>query len=123
MCRLSWSLALLLLLIPTTSRAIQLHWISGETNINFTEATRCTLVVQADSVEVTLPSEWRLLWFADTLVRIVALDSLEVCAADTASVYDAPMQFRHASEYLQINTHEYLSAWDRKLPLQVDSRC
>jgi hypothetical protein len=87
LCRLGWLPALLLLFLPTASPAIQLHWISGETSLNFTAATRCTLVVQADSA-ATLPAEWRLLWVADSVqVQIVALDSLEVCAGDTASVY------------------------------------
>jgi hypothetical protein len=38
---------------------------------------------------VTLPQEWRLLWVGDsTEVEVVALDSLEVCEGDTASVYE-----------------------------------
>ena len=46
------------------------------------------LVIQADSAEVTLPPQWRLLWVADsTEVAIVAFDSLEVCEGDTAQVY------------------------------------
>lgn len=85
--RFGWFPALLLLFLPTASPAVQLHWISGETNLNFTAATRCTLVVQADSA-ATLPTEWRLLWVADTsLVQITALDSLDVCGGDSASVY------------------------------------
>jgi len=93
MRRLSWWFTLALLLIPATSPAIQLHWISGETNLNFTAATRCTLVVQADSA-AALPAEWRLLWVADSVqVQIVALDSLEVCAGDTAQVYEVDGPF------------------------------
>jgi hypothetical protein len=80
---------LCLALVSTAAQAIQLHWSSGAVNLTFTEATRCTLVVQADSAEVTLPAEWQLLWVADsTQVEVVALDSIEVCAADTAQVYD-----------------------------------
>jgi hypothetical protein len=65
---------LCLALVSTAAQAIQLHWSSGAVNLTFTEATRCTLVVQADSAEVTLPAEWQLLWVADsTQVEVVAL--------------------------------------------------
>ena len=88
MRRLSWLFTLLLLLIPATSSAIQLHWSSGADTLTFTEATRAILVLRADSAEVTLPPEWRLLWVGDsTEVQVVALDSLEVCEGDTAQVY------------------------------------
>lgn len=89
MRRASLYLLLCLLLVPFTVHAIQLHWNNGAVNLTFTEATRCTLVVQADSAEATLPAEWQLLWVADsTQVEIVALDSLGVCDGDTAQVYD-----------------------------------
>ncbi len=39
------------MLIPRPSSALQLHWGSGATTLSFAEATRCTLVVQADSSE------------------------------------------------------------------------
>jgi hypothetical protein len=89
MCRVRWLGALALLLIPGIAQAIQLHWSSGADTLTFTEATRCMLVVQADSAEVALPAEWRLLWVGDsTEVAIVALDSAQVCEGDTAQVYD-----------------------------------
>ena len=79
---------LALLLVPGVAHALQLHWSSGADTLTFTEATRAILVLRADSAEVTLPPEWRLLWVADsTEVEVVALDSLEVCAGDTAQVY------------------------------------
>jgi len=88
MKRLLWLVALLLLLIPGVSQAIQLHWSSGADTLTFAGATRCMLVVQADSAEVTLPPEWRLLWVGDsTEVTVVALDSLQICAGDTAQAY------------------------------------
>jgi hypothetical protein len=88
MGRVRWLLVLALLLVPASSRAIQLHWSSGADTLTFTEATRAILVLRADSAEVTLPPEWRLLWVGDsTEVQVVALDSLEVCAGDTAQVY------------------------------------
>jgi hypothetical protein len=88
MHRVRGLLVLALLLIPTVSRAIQLHWSSGADTLTFTEATRAILVLRADSAEVTLPPEWRLLWVGDsTEVQVVELDSLEVCEGDTAQVY------------------------------------
>ena len=88
MRRVRWLLVLALLLVPGVSHAIQLHWSSGADTLTFTEATRAILVLRADSAEVTLPPEWRLLWVGDsTEVEVVALDSLEVCEGDTAQVY------------------------------------
>ena len=68
------ALVFIAMLVPRASTAIQLHWASGSSALTFAEATRCTLVVQADSSEQRLPSEWRLLWVADssTEVRPVA---------------------------------------------------
>jgi hypothetical protein len=88
MRRILWLVALALSLIPGVSQAIQLHWGTGADTLTFAEATRAILVVGADSAEVTLPPEWRLLWVGDsTEVEVVALDSLAVCAGDTAQVY------------------------------------
>lgn len=86
LCRIRW-LLVLMLCVPQTSSALQLRWISGGSDLTFTSATRCTLVVQADSAEVTLPGQWRLLWLADSSgVNFVAVDSLAACQADTARV-------------------------------------
>jgi hypothetical protein len=64
-----------------------LHWESGATSIAFTEATRCTLVVRADSTEGRLPAEWRLLWVTDGgEVRPESLAPPATCAAGTAEV-------------------------------------
>jgi hypothetical protein len=88
MCRARWLVILMLMLLPGVSQAIQLHWSSGADTLTFTEATRAILVLRADSAEVTLPPEWRLLWAGDsTEVEVVALDSLGVCEGDTAQVY------------------------------------
>ncbi|MBI5710060.1 MAG: hypothetical protein HZC42_07125, partial [Candidatus Eisenbacteria bacterium] len=85
-CRIRW-LLVLMLCVPEISSALQLRWISGGNDLSFTSATRCTLVVQADSAEVTLPGQWRLLWLADSSgVNVVAVDSLAACQADTAKV-------------------------------------
>ncbi len=58
-------------LAPRSSSAIQLHWISGTSDLTFTATTRCTLVVEADSAEGALPEEWRLLWAAEDLPNLV----------------------------------------------------
>jgi hypothetical protein len=89
MHRVRGLLVLALLLVPTVSHGLQLHWSSGADTLTFTEATRAILVLRADSAEVTLPPEWRLLWVGDsTEVQVVEQDSLEVCEGDTAQVYD-----------------------------------
>jgi hypothetical protein len=93
MRRAYWYLLLLMLLFPHTSSALQLRWSNGSTDLNFTSATRCTLVVQAESAERRLPAEWRLLWIADSLsIQFVAMDSLAACLLDEAQVsrLDAP---------------------------------
>ena len=66
MRRACWSLALSIIAFPNTCSAIQLHWSSGSTDLTLSEATRCTLVVQADEAEGRLPVQWRLLWTADS---------------------------------------------------------
>lgn len=66
MWRPSLVLPVVLLLLPAPSSAIELHWSSGADTLSFTSATRCTLIVQADSTEATLPNQWRLLWLADS---------------------------------------------------------
>lgn len=89
MRRIPLFILLCLAVVPAAAQAIQLHWSSGAVNLAFTEATRCTLIVESESPEVSLPAEWQLLWVADsTQVEFAALDSLDVCAGDTARVYD-----------------------------------
>lgn len=80
-------LASILAVLPNTSGAIQLHWSSGTTNLSFSQDTRATLIVQADSAEATLPGQWRLLWTADSSgIQFVAPESLIACQTDTAKV-------------------------------------
>jgi len=87
MRRLSCILIAVLFLAPRSSSAIQLHWISGATNLTFSAAIRCTLVVQADSAEVILPSSWRLQWTADSSgIQFSAVDPTQACLEDTAKV-------------------------------------
>lgn len=87
MQRVHWYPLVLMLLLPTESSALQLRWSTGTTDLTFTAATRCTLVVQADSAEAVLPGEWRLLWLADSSgVNFVAADSSAACQVTTAQV-------------------------------------
>lgn len=87
MRRVHWYPLLLMLLVPGTSSALQLRWSTGATNLSFTAATRCTLVVQADPAESCLPSEWRLLWLADSSgINFVPMGPSAACAVTTAQV-------------------------------------
>ena len=61
MRRLSGILMAMLFLVPRSSAAIQLQWVSGASDLTFTAATRCTLLVNSDA-GATLPDDWRLLW-------------------------------------------------------------
>jgi hypothetical protein len=80
-----YALLVMLAVVAPPVSALQLHWSTGSTEITFTSATRCTLVVQADSTESSLPSEWRLLWVADSSsLQLVAVDSTVACLAGTA---------------------------------------
>lgn len=47
--------------LASDSGAVQLRWKSGASDLSFTEARSCTLLVHADSGS-TLPLDWRLLW-------------------------------------------------------------
>ena len=70
--------------MPQAAFALQLYWTSGSTNLNFTGATRCTLVVEATPAAI-LPSEWRLLWVADSsAVEFVPMDSVGACLLEEA---------------------------------------
>lgn len=65
MRRVPW-LFVLTLFVPQAASSLQLHWNSGLTDLTFSEAKCCTLVVQADVAEGRLPPEWRLVWAADS---------------------------------------------------------
>ena len=57
-------LAALALLVPVAAQAIQLRWASGSSTLTFSQSIQCTLIVQAESPDVTLPGQWHLLWTA-----------------------------------------------------------
>ena len=85
---------LVALLVPASARAIQLHWNPGGTDLTVTQNTQAVLLVQADSGEVALPPQWRLLWTADSSgIQFAAMDSAIACLTDTARVaaIDVPL--------------------------------
>ena len=45
--------------------AWSLKWADGSKTLKVAEARCCTLVVSTDSLQATLPSEWRLVWACD----------------------------------------------------------
>lgn len=93
----------------------------GSTDLTFTSATRCTLVVRADSAETRLPSEWRLLWVADSLsIQFVVMDSLEACLLDAAQVsrIDAPATAADSAAN-QITAHFCSETGEATMALQV----
>lgn len=91
--RLRFALAAIsavVMLFASPVSALRLQWSTAATNIEFSSATRCTLVVEADSTERVLPQEWRLLWVARDLpgLTIVPESSFdEPSAARVASVH------------------------------------
>lgn len=83
--------AALMLLAATVnsrpSRAIQLRWSSGSTDLCVPANSRVTLIVHADSTESILPNSWRLQWTADSSgITFAAPESTYACLADTAKV-------------------------------------
>jgi hypothetical protein len=100
----------MLLFIPRPASAIELRWISGATNLEFTQAARCTLVVASGSSETSLPGEWRLLWLADSAgVQFVA-DSLLACTIDTARVSTIAPPATPADSAANLATAEFCAA-------------
>lgn len=74
-------LAALALLVPVPAQAIQLRWASGSNTLTFSQSIQCTLIVQAESPDVTLPGQWHLLWTAKDCGDISAI--VETQFADT----------------------------------------
>ncbi len=94
---------LMLMSLARPSSAIQLHWSGGSTWLTFSQATRCTLMVEADSSEARLPAEWSLLWLTDSCdVRPVALDAQIACVEEQAQVsqVDYPATAADSSAHL-----------------------
>jgi hypothetical protein len=86
MRRIRW-LFTLLLCVPQSASALQLHWPNAATDLTVSQNMQVILLVQADPAELTLPSSWRLLWIADSTGFIFsALDPSQACLLDTARV-------------------------------------
>lgn len=82
-----YALLLMLASAATPAAALQLHWSTGSNELTFTNAIRCTLVVQADTSEGRLPSEWRLVWAADSVgISPVSSPPGTSCLNDVADV-------------------------------------
>ena len=67
-------LALLSILLVSSAHAITLQWLGGGTDITFTSATRCTLLVGIAAPDTALPRDLRLSWVGQSCpdVQIVA---------------------------------------------------
>jgi hypothetical protein len=108
--RLFASLSLLmLLLLPAGASGLQLRWTSGASNLAFSEAARCTLVVSADSSE-GLPSEWRLLSVSDSVITYVPVDSVAACNSDSANAHGFDPPLDPADSAANIVTAHFCSA-------------
>jgi predicted GH43/DUF377 family glycosyl hydrolase len=113
MHRFSCILFAMLLLAPRPSSAIQLHWSSGRTDLSTTSAVRCTLVVQADPSEGRLPSEWRLLWAADSCdVQPIPLPPHATCGEDVAEISDVSGPSDAAEVAANVTNVRFCSAGD-----------
>lgn len=87
MRRIASILLVCLAFTPQSSQAIQLHWNSGATDMTFTDAKRCTLVVQADAAEARLPTQWSLLWVADSCaISPIPIAASAACSQVVAEV-------------------------------------
>src|SRR5882672_7791521 len=65
-----FALLLALNLVPmTVGAAVQMKWASGSSNLNFTSARRCTLMVHTGTSDPPLPSEWELQWVVKNSAR------------------------------------------------------
>lgn len=110
MRRVPWLLALMLL-VPQTASSLQLRWSSGASDLTFSEATRCTLVIQADPAEGRLPPEWRLVWTADSAgIDPVPLPPGASCADDVAEVTSVSHPSTAAEIAENLLTARYCSA-------------
>ncbi len=90
MRRLALYLTLVLSLMPSTSSALNLSWSSGITDLTFSEATRCTLVVQASPGEASGPGDWQLRWVVEGCeLSPVVTTTCDSSVADVDRVIDS----------------------------------
>ena len=78
-----------LVTLASMANALELRWASGQTNLQFEEARRCTLLLCASGSTTSLPKEWRLVYaVAGTDARIQF--RLDYSEPGTAGVCWAP---------------------------------
>lgn len=81
-------LPLALLLLATSAHAITLQWLGGGTDISFTSATRCTLLVGIAAPDTALPRELRLSWVGQNCPDIQVVAESAADPAGLASTVD-----------------------------------
>lgn len=89
-------IALLLAALPAYSYALDLHWASGARNLQYSGATRCTLIVEASPGELSLPGEWRLAWTATNCGPLEVI--LDTTYTDTLTAQVAAAGFQSKAD-------------------------
>ena len=90
--------------------AIGLTWHGGGVNITATAAVRCTLDVRADSTEIHLPAEWRLVWCADSSgIQFSAADTSSACLDDNAQAVSLTAPTTRADSVAHVATAHFCS--------------
>ena len=83
----SLAVAAMLSLLPNTCSSLELQWSSGGTEINFSSAVQCTLIVRADSAEGHVPASMQLRWIASGCdLRPIATATCDSATADVTSI-------------------------------------
>lgn len=85
-------IALLLTILPPFAHAMDLHWTSGSRSMEYSSATRCTLIVEASIGEPSLPGEWRLAWTAGHCGPLTAV--LDTTYTDTLTAQVAVVGYQ-----------------------------
>ncbi len=86
MRRLFQLLSLMTLLLPSTSWGLTLHWSGGSSDLSFGTAARCTLLVEAEPGEYSLPAEWRLIWAVSNAGEMAPVVDTGLVSSGTAGV-------------------------------------
>lgn len=102
----SWILAQALSAGP--AHAISLRWHGGGLSMSSSVAVRCTLDVRADSAEIHLPVEWRLVWCADSSgIQFSAADSASACLDDNAQALSLTAPTTRADSVAHVATAHF----------------
>jgi len=87
-CRISAVALVSLVLGSSAAQGLELKWSNGTSDLEFFEATRCTLVVQASDAEGRLADKWRLQWVSDTTISFVPISGPDSCGLGVALLSD-----------------------------------